>query len=145
MKDVITGKFVAEDPYTRFWRNVDKTEECWLWTGTITKHGYGQFVINRLRIPAHRYSYVLLKASIPSDLQIDHLCRVRHCVNPEHLEAVTLRENLIRGINWQTQKTHCTQGHPYNEENTKWCGSFRRCRTCLKEWARKKYLKRKAR
>jgi len=80
----------------RFWSKVEKTVSCWLWTAS-TRRGYGQFVINNKPTPAHRFAYEQLVGDIPRGLQLDHLCRVRNCVNPEHLEPVTSRENILRG------------------------------------------------
>ncbi len=82
----------------RFWAKVSKTDECWLWTGS-KNDGYGKFrpVANQRPVLAHRYAYELLVGPIPRDLTLDHLCRVHSCVNPEHLEPVTRRENILRG------------------------------------------------
>lgn len=105
----------------RFWRRVEKTDDCWLWTGHVNPvTGYGSYYLpgspNRSQY-AHRVAYEFAKGPIPEGLTIDHLCRVRNCVNPDHLEAVSLRENVLRSpiavaaIN--ARKTHCPQGHPY--------------------------------
>ena len=79
----------------RFWAKVDKTETCWLWTGGQSA-GYGRFGFKgRPNLGAHRFAYELLVGPIPPGLDLDHLCRVRNCVNPDHLEPVTRRENLL--------------------------------------------------
>lgn len=85
-------------PAARFWRHVQKSERgCWLWVGSTVRGGYGQFRLDAsARIHAHRYAYELMVGQIPDGYEIDHLCRVRACVNPTHLEAVTLRENRQR-------------------------------------------------
>ena len=129
----------------RFWSRVDKrgSEECWLWTGKLNQGGYAYLhAWGRQNVGAHRVSYVLNVGPIPEGLHIDHLCRVRHCVNPAHLEPVTMAENTRRGLLWekcggfQKSKTHCPQGHEYTSENTslrkgKREGLYRRdCRTC---------------
>lgn len=112
---------------------------CWLWTGTVTYNGYGIFEVNGKKIRAHRFSYELHKGPIPDGLTIDHLCRVRCCVNPDHLEAVTMRENTLRGYGISAQnarKTHCIYGHPLSGENIrvyKRPGRHQRiCKTCQK-------------
>lgn len=110
---------------------------CWLWTGTINDSGYGRFNVSDRRERAHRLLYEYLKGPIPEGLILDHLCRVRSCVNPDHLEPVTQGENVRRGMAGATQrarqlaKTHCPHGHDYTPENTSynWRGA-RVCRAC---------------
>ncbi len=133
-----------------FWAKVKKTESCWLWTAatTVKVGGYGRFAIMPHGLfVAHRIAYTLKKGSIPEGLALDHLCRERLCVNPEHLEPVEHRENTLRGdagehvARRERAKTHCPHGHEYNEENTYWEKSRpsklrggismkRKCRTC---------------
>lgn len=95
-----TGNPVRTDgPEVRFWRLVDKTDSCWLWLGAQNGKGYGRFTLsgrNGWKRSAHRYAYELLVGPIAAGLDLDHLCRNRLCVNPEHLEPVTRRENLRR-------------------------------------------------
>ena len=114
------GRIAAVD---RFMTHVDKRgpTDCWLWTGHLNHGGYGQFSTGKARyFGAHRWSYEHFVGPVPAGLDLDHLCRVRHCVNPDHLEPVTRRENLLRGTrnNYMASKTHCPQGHPYDEANT---------------------------
>lgn len=122
------------DPVIRFWRNVEKTEGCWLWLGWLTEEGgYGRFRYDRGRVVAHRFAYELLVGPIPPGLELDHLCRTRRCVNPAHLEPVTHRENTLRGISPAARhaiKTHCPQAHPYDETNTRWYQGRRYCIAC---------------
>lgn len=128
----------------RFWRYVEKTDQCWNWTGA-TNLGYGTFCISQRPtkvVRAHRYAYELLVGPIPTGLVIDHLCRNHGCVNPSHMEPVTNRENVLRGDTLPARnaaKTHCVHGHLFNDANTKITkGGGRRCRTCDRNWMRAK-------
>lgn len=119
---------------------------CWKWTGNIcTTTGYGRISIDKVPWSAHALSYILFKGIIPEGLQLDHTCPIpdRACVNPDHLEAVTHRINLLRGntiaaIN--ASKTHCPNGHEYNEINTYLEGRIRHCRACHRERARRSHV-----
>jgi hypothetical protein len=135
----------------RFWSKVSpETSGCWLWTASL-RNGYGQFHIGgRGMVRAHRWAYELLVAPIPSKLQPDHLCRVRHCVNPLHLELVTSATNTLRGTGpaaINAAKTHCKRGHSLaNAPRERLSRTFfmRRCRVCTNELKRKRYASRKA-
>lgn len=107
---------------------------CWIWIAAMSD-GYGHFMVNGKLIKAHRYAYEQKHGPIPEGLQIDHLCRVRCCVNPAHLEAVTQQENMERGKkysnNHSRDKTHCPQGHPYSGDNLYIMpNGGRQCRIC---------------
>ncbi len=112
---------------------------CWIWMGSLRDGGYGRISVRGKGVPVHRLIYELLVGPIPKGLHLDHLCRVHSCVNPAHLEPVTCRENLLRGIGptaIHAKKTHCIHGHPYDEENTaRWQG-MRYCKTCKRIWQR---------
>lgn len=123
-------------------------DDCWLWTAAADRHGYGSFTKpgeRQVRLKAHRFAYEALVGPIPPGLELDHLCRVHACVNPNHLEPVTHRENMLRSPHlpgpgnpppaaaWQRAKTHCPKNHPYDDANT---GRTRRghryCRACAR-------------
>lgn len=129
----------------RFWSKVKvSSKDCWLWTGCINPEGYSRFSVERKKVPAHRVSYTFLVGEIPKGLHIDHLCRVRSCVNPEHLEPVTIQENIKRGDLWKFNgtKTCCPSGHPYSGDNLKTESSGRRrCRVCRNIQDRARYTR----
>jgi hypothetical protein len=136
----LVGRPVSQQK--RFWVKVALLTQggCWEWLAYRDRKGYGVFGRQR----AHRVAYELLVGPIPDGLQIDHLCRNPSCVNPDHLEPVTLVENTRRGIAWQVAgaknaaKTHCPTGHPYDDANTLILSRGRRdCRTCQRSGARK--------
>lgn len=113
---------------------VDKKTGCWLWQKGKFPNGYAQIKISgRTSTGAHRVCYQEIKGEIPEGLVLDHLCRVKHCVNPDHLEAVTSKINVIRGFvgKIQREKTHCMRGHKFIGYNTiKSSNGTRKCRTC---------------
>lgn len=133
----------------RFWAKVDKGGECWVWTAGLNHEGYGKFWLNGRTIAAHRVAYILTSGPIPEGLTIDHLCRVRACVRPDHLEAVTIQENLARAPlalgGFNARKTHCPQGHAYDEANTRVRPDGRRlCRSCDRARSAQRWAKQRA-
>lgn len=123
---------LTPDQIARFWAKVDRTASgCWEWMAFRKPSGYGQYSAGKRRLAAHRVAYILTVGHPPADLDLDHLCRNRGCVNPDHLEPVTRRENLRRGIGHGSE-THCPQDHPYTEDNIyRERDGSRKCRTCV--------------
>jgi len=127
-------------PEVRFWRRVDKTDACWLWTGG-TNGKYGVFSAETRhrsgkKVYAHRFSYELSNGPIPEGLVINHLCEVKLCVRPDHLEAATRSRNARYGDHPSARlarQTHCKWGHKFTEANTyiksNGCRACRKCRT----------------
>lgn len=137
-------------------RFAQKTElgpgDCWLWTGARQPNGYGRFKADGRTMMAHRFAYERARGPVPIGLELDHVCRTRHCVNPDHLEPVTPRENIRRGIgvgavaaDLMRRRTHCPQGHVYDEANTRRyletrlhrTSNRRHCRACDRERRRR--------
>lgn len=119
----------------RFWARVEKRgpDECWLWTGALTR-GYGSFGSGGRNVRVHRFAYEAVVGPIPEGLTIDHLCRVRNCVNPAHLEAVTMRENNLRSNNppaLNARKTCCPKGHAYKTVKEGVTKGQRYCQECI--------------
>lgn len=139
-------ELIYGDAEARFWPKVDKDGPlpgadtlaagkgpCWLWTAAIDLYGYGRFTSPN-SASAYCFAYELCVGPVPVGLELDHLCGVRRCVNPNHLEPVTHEENCRRGSSpcaINARKTHCIRGHEFTEENT-WLRSEggRKCRQC---------------
>lgn len=137
----LSAKNTAKSWIPRFWAKVDKRPDgCWMWTASVKEHGYGAFGIRAGLIRnAHAIAYELMKGPVPKGLELDHLCRNRACVNPDHLEAVTHVVNVRRGDAIASNhrralaRTQCAKGHPYIESNLYVNPQGRRkCRTCRK-------------
>lgn len=128
-----------DDYESRFWSCFTKTETCWEWHSP-RPHGYGYFSYQGRRWTAHRFMLVFFTdREVPDDLVVDHLCRNRRCVRPEHLEVVPQAVNMERGdiktgrAAWAASITHCPQGHEYTPDNTAVYNGCRSCRTCSRE------------
>jgi len=113
--------FAAWPVEMRLAAKIDVTESgCWTWLGARQSAGYGLVHFNGVQTGAHRVAYEIARGKIPEGLVLDHLCRNPSCVNPDHLEPVTQRENLMRGDTIpaaHARKTHCPNGHPYSGDN----------------------------
>lgn len=126
---------------------VDKHTNCWVWMAWRSHDGYGRMRLGKKKPFVHRVMYELIKGKIKLGLFIDHLCRNRACCNPDHLEPVTLKVNILRGDSFSAQKarqTHCKYNHPLSGDNlviTK--DGHRHCKICKNALARKNYWRNK--
>lgn len=139
----------------RFWEKVNtdgpvpaarpELGPCWLWTASLNK-GYGQFKWGSGMRMAYKVAYELLLGPVPAGLDLDHLCRVKECVNPVHLEPVTHRENILRGestVAERARQTRCKRGHLFDKANTSINrNGTRRCLTCARMHNRNDRLRR---
>ena len=124
----------------RFFQKIKKVNKCWEWQGCISSKGYGTFGFFGKWCKAHRASYMLFVGKIPEGLTIDHKCKNKKCVNPEHLRPMTMRDNILLGENCaavNAKKTHCKRGHEFLKENIyplkmKNGRNSRSCRICIK-------------
>ena len=132
---------------TRFlsYIKITKASNCWEWAGAKGPNGYGRINFNGKLSLTHRFIYEYFNGPIPTELEIDHLCRNPSCANPEHLEAVSHQENILRGTSFvsiNSKKTHCPQGHEYSLDNTYHTpAGKRKCRTCHRDRSRMDRLK----
>jgi hypothetical protein len=118
--------------------NINTQTGCWEWTAAKGTNGYPMFWFGGKMGRAHRWAYAHWKGDIPDGMHLDHLCRVRHCVNPDHLEAVTASENMLRsplvGRYKRNLPDNCPHGHPYAGDNLYVDPrGHRECRTCRRQ------------
>lgn len=125
------GPTLGGDPMERFRSKVDRRDGCHIWTGGTDRAGYGRFAFGGRgkHVLAHRWIYDQRVGPIPDGLEIDHLCRVRNCVNPAHLEVVTRSENMRRA-----RRNRCSRGHEYDRVTVRPNGHRQvHCHTCRNE------------
>lgn len=129
--------------FERVFKKVE-VADCWYWLGTIQPNGYGKININGQNKLAHRFMWTYLVGPIPKDYQIDHLCKVKSCVNPDHLQPVTSQENIRRSSvavaarnNFRLQAV-CKNGHIRSSTNTKITNGYKRCLDCHYTWKAKR-------
>lgn len=132
-----------ENIVDRFVRKIaepfDIHNDCWIWLGGKTGSGYGKFTdYGRHQVCAHRVAHELFIGPIPKGYQVDHLCRNRICVRPDHLKAMTAFEN---GGQRFRDRTHCKNGHEFNEGNTNYTKERRQCRICGRNAVRRYRMK----
>ena len=121
---------LSETQIRNFSLRVEMTKGCWIWHGHISREGYGKLAL----IYAHTIAFLLSGGLIPDSYELDHLCRNRACCNPSHLEAVSHRENCLRGCSptaTNASRTHCPKGHPYSGDNLYLDDGKRKCHACL--------------
>ena len=129
---------MAMHEWIRFWSNVEKTAACWNWIGSVWKNKtlpYGRFWHREITWSAARFIYSVVHGKIPEGLTIDHLCKNSLCVNPNHLEAVTMKENILRGNGLaalNSRKNACPKGHSYEGNLVIYAGA-RNCLICKRE------------
>jgi hypothetical protein len=122
----------------RFWSKVDRTGQCHLWTGHVTKNGYGRWTwcVGRAAY-AHRVAWEIARGNVPTGLVIDHICRNRRCVNVDHMRVATIRENVLSGESGSARnaaKSSCVHGHAFTPENTyRLSTGGRHCRACKRD------------
>lgn len=129
------------DKAQRILSKIDFSDGCWNWAWSLDKHGYSQVRKDGTTRRAHRVVYEILVGDVAEGLDLDHLCRNRKCVRPEHLEPVTRSTNLQRGILWQSKKSTCPNGHPYDMTDSR---GARRCRRCYLANMKLRYQRRKS-
>jgi len=132
-------------PHDRFWKFVRVSKAgCYEWLGSVSPQGYARISVAGRPELAHRWVYETFVEIIPKGMVVDHLCRNRKCVNPEHLQIATHRENMLCGTGMAARnknKTHCVRGHAFDSVNK---NGHRFCRKCARIRAKQRHIRRKA-
>lgn len=142
-----------ESERVRFWRYVELSLGCWIWRGTKSWNGYGAILPSgaKVKVYAHRLAYEMFIGKVPDGYELHHLCGIKACVKPDHLELVTRKQHAQHTHDrayggWQRIKTHCSKGHPFTGDNLKIRhdkdGTHRRCRECINQ-AQREYQARR--
>ena len=131
------------------WQHDEMQGKCWTWRRSLDPEGYGQTNRRSQHVKAHRRAWEALVGPIPDGIHLDHLCRNRACVRPAHLDPVTCRENVLRGIGpsaRNARKTHCASGHPFSGSNLRIISRGKReCVICRRVWNRERSRRDRAR
>jgi hypothetical protein len=130
------GQHEVVSELDRFWLKTmpEPMSGCWLWIGNTSAQGYGTMYFHGENTPAHRAAWQLHRGPIGEGKEIDHLCKTRACVNPDHLRVITKSANLATR---DLVRTHCLNGHPLTDDNCYFERDGRRCKTCRKNYRRK--------
>lgn len=136
------GRLNPLTPLERFMAKTERSGDCLLWTATMLPDGYGRFKVARRNWLAHRWIWTHFNGPIPGDLTVDHMCNTPGCVRIDHLQLLSIYDNVMRGSSpyaVNRRKTHCIRGHEFTPANTMKAapdGSGRKCRTCKRDYER---------
>jgi len=125
---------LKEKDIERFWKHVNKTATCWIWKASKSNRVYGNFSVKDVLFRAHRISYFIKNGEVKREFTIHHKCNNPSCVNPDHLQQISLKENTLLGNSFsakEARQTHCKRGHKFTKENTYiFPNGWRSCRKC---------------
>jgi len=141
LRDCIQIPELTPEDLARFYSKIKKIDNCWIWTSNKSHNGYGLFKIGRVNYRAHRIALQLSGFILEPKMVTDHLCLNPACVNPDHIEQVTHKENTLRGESFSaknSKKTHCPKGHKYDKVNSRGSRLCSICDCiCKTNWARR--------